>query len=268
VDNWPGAYDGIEGPQLMDNMKKQAQRFNTKIIIDHIKKVDFTKSPYTLFGDNDSYQATSVIIATGASAMYLGIESEEKFKGRGVSACATCDGFFYKNQKVAVIGGGNTAIEEALYLSNICSQVVLVHRRDEFRGEKIMHDKLYEKVNNGNISLLLDSVVDEITGDEQGVTGLNTKNVNTNEITKTDLSGVFIAIGHKPNTDIFTDQLDISGGYINTHGGLDGNATATSKDGIFACGDVMDKIYKQAVTSAGTGCMAALDAEKYLDSLE
>ncbi|RLA06354.1 MAG: thioredoxin-disulfide reductase [Gammaproteobacteria bacterium] len=267
VDNWPGAYDGIEGPDLMENMKKQAQRFNTKIIFDHINKVDFSKPPYTLFGDNDSYQADSIIVATGASAMYLGLESEEKFKGRGVSACATCDGFFYKNQKVAVIGGGNTAIEEALYLSNICKEVVLVHRRDEFRGEKIMHDKLYEKVKNGNVTLLLDNIVDEITGDEQGVTGLNTKNVNTDIITKIELSGVFIAVGHKPNTDIFANQLDIDGGYIKVKAGMDGGATSTSKSGIFACGDVMDRIYKQAVTSAGTGCMAALDAEKYLDNL-
>jgi thioredoxin reductase (NADPH) len=267
VDNWPGTPEGVEGPKLMEDMLKQAQRFNTEIIIDYIKEVDFSSSPYKLIGESRSYEAQALIIATGASAMYLGLESEERFKGRGVSACATCDGFFYKNQKVAVIGGGNTAIEEALYLSNICSEVYLVHRRDEFRGEKIMHDKLYEKVNNGNITLLLDNVVDEIIGDEQGVTGVITKNVKTQQTTTTQVTGVFIAIGHKPNTDIFANQLKIDKGYIQVQGGLNGNATATSKAGIFAAGDVMDKIYKQAVTSAGTGCMAALDAEKYLDNL-
>ncbi len=268
VDNWPAAFDGIQGPQLMEDFRKHAERFNTEIIFDHIKSVDFSKRPYTLNGDTSSYTCDALIISTGASAMYLGLPSEEAFKGKGVSACATCDGFFYRNQKVAVIGGGNTAVEEALYLSNIAAEVTLVHRRDALRSEKILQDHLFEKEKNGNINIEWNHVLEEVLGDESGVTGMRIKDVHSGDAKDLDLMGVFIAIGHKPNTAIFEGQLDMAGGYIKVNSGLAGNATATSVEGIFASGDVMDHVYRQAVTSAGTGCMAALDAEKYLDALE
>ena len=257
---------GVLGPDLMERFKAHAERFDTKIISDHINAVDFSKRPLTLTGDNTTYTCNSVIICTGASAKYLGLESEEKFKGKGVSACATCDGFFYKNQKVAVIGGGNTAVEEALYLSNLCSEVVLVHRRDSLRAEKIMQDRLFEREKNGNITIMWDHNLDEVLGNDSGVTGMRIKHTKTNESQEIDLMGIFVAIGHKPNTDIFQGQLDINGGYIKVTSGLDGNATATNVAGVFAAGDVMDHVYRQAVTSAGTGCMAALDAERYLDA--
>lgn len=268
VENWPADAEGVLGPDLMDRFKAHAERFDTEIISDHIKSVDFSKKPLELQGDNTLYQCDSVIICTGASAKYLGLESEEKFKGRGVSACATCDGFFYKNQKVAVIGGGNTAVEEALYLSNLCSEVVLVHRRDSLRAEKIMQDRLFEKEKNGNITIMWNHTLAEVLGDQSGVTGMTIKHTETDETQDIDLMGVFVAIGHKPNTDIFNGHLDINGGYIKVKSGLAGNATATSVPGVFAAGDVMDHVYRQAVTSAGTGCMAALDAEKYLDALD
>ncbi len=268
VENWPADAEGVLGPDLMERFKAHAERFDTKIISDHIKSVDFSKKPLELQGDNTLYQCDSVIICTGASAKYLGLESEEKFKGRGVSACATCDGFFYKNQKVAVIGGGNTAVEEALYLSNLCSEVVLVHRRDSLRAEKIMQDRLFEKEKNGNITIMWNHTLAEVLGDQSGVTGMTIKHTETDETQDIDLMGVFVAIGHKPNTDIFNGHLDIDGGYIKVTSGLAGNATATSVPGVFAAGDVMDHVYRQAVTSAGTGCMAALDAEKYLDALD
>ena len=267
VDNWPGANEGIEGPELMENMKKHAERFDTKIIFDYIQSTDLSKKPYTLTGDNVTYTCDALIIATGASAMYLGLESEEAFKGKGVSACATCDGFFYRNQKVAVIGGGNTAVEEALYLSNIASEVTIVHRRDAFRSEKILRDQILEKSKNGNIKIEWDSVLEEVLGDDAGVTGLRLKNVKTDKTKDIDVMGVFIAIGHKPNTSIFDGQLDMENGYLKVQSGIKGNATQTSKEGIYAAGDVMDHVYKQAITSAGSGCMAALDAEKYLDAL-
>jgi len=267
VDNWPGDNEGVQGPELMQRMQSHAERFGTEIIFDHINSVDLKQRPFTLTGDSNSYTCDALIIATGASAMYLGMESEEAYKGKGVSACATCDGFFYKGQKVAVIGGGNTAVEEALYLSNIADEVVVVHRRDAFRSEKILSDKLFEKAKNGNITLELDSVLDEVLGDDAGVTGMRIKNVKDDSTKDIDLHGVFIAIGHKPNTSIFEDQLDINNGYLSVTGGATGNATACSVDGVFAAGDVMDHIYRQAVTSAGTGCMAALDAERYLDDL-
>lgn len=266
VENWPADAEGVMGPELMERFKAHAERFDTQVISDHINEVDFSKRPYELQGDTVRYSADSIIICTGASAMYLGLESEEKFKGRGVSACATCDGFFYKNQRVAVIGGGNTAVEEALYLSNLCSEVVLVHRRDSLRAEKIMQDKLFEREKNGNITIMWDHTLQEVLGDQSGVTGMRIKHTKTDVEQDIDLMGIFVAIGHKPNTAIFDGQLDINGGYIKVQGGADGNATATSVPGIFAAGDVMDHIYRQAVTSAGTGCMAALDAEKYLDS--
>lgn len=266
VENWPADAEGVMGPELMERFKAHAERFDTQVISDHINEVDFSKRPYELQGDTVRYSADSIIICTGASAMYLGLESEEKFKGRGVSACATCDGFFYKNQRVAVIGGGNTAVEEALYLSNLCSEVVLVHRRDSLRAEKIMQDKLFEREKNGNITIMWDHTLQEVLGDQSGVTGMRIKHTKTDAEQDIDLMGIFVAIGHKPNTAIFDGQLDINGGYIKVQGGADGNATATSVPGIFAAGDVMDHIYRQAVTSAGTGCMAALDAEKYLDS--
>ena len=266
VENWPADAEGVMGPELMERFKAHAERFDTQVISDHINEVDFSTRPYQLQGDTVRYSADSIIICTGASAMYLGLESEEKFKGRGVSACATCDGFFYKNQKVAVIGGGNTAVEEALYLSNLCSEVVLVHRRDSLRAEKIMQDKLFEREKNGNITIMWDHTLQEVLGDQSGVTGMRIKHTKTDAEQDIDLMGIFVAIGHKPNTAIFDGQLDINGGYIKVQGGADGNATATSVPGIFAAGDVMDHIYRQAVTSAGTGCMAALDAEKYLDS--
>lgn len=268
VDNWPGANDGIQGNDLMENMRKHAERFKTEIIFDHISKVDLQSKPYTLHGDGGKlYTCDALIIATGASAMYLGLESEEAFKGKGVSACATCDGFFYRNQKVAVIGGGNTAVEEALYLTNIASHVTLVHRRDALRSEKILQDQLFEKQKEGKVTILWDSVLDEVLGDNTGVTGMRVKNVKDGSTQDIELMGVFIAIGHKPNTDIFAGQLDMHNGYIKVKSGSGGNATATSIEGVFAAGDVSDHIYRQAVTSAGTGCMAALDAEKYLDNL-
>lgn len=266
VDNWPGDADGVQGPELMERMKKHAERFGTKLINDHISSVELTKRPFTLHGSNGSYQCDALIIATGASAMYLGLPSEEAFKGRGVSACATCDGFFYRKKAVAVVGGGNTAVEEALYLSNIASHVTLIHRRDSLRAEKILIDHLMKKVEEGKISVEWDHVLDEVLGDDMGVTGLNIKHAKTGESKQIELMGVFIAIGHKPNTQIFDGQLVMENGYIKVHSGLQGNATATSVPGIFAAGDVMDHIYRQAVTSAGTGCMAALDAEKYLDA--
>jgi len=267
VDNWPGDPDGVLGPDLMERMRKHAERFETELVFDHISKVDLGKRPLELTGDSAVYTCDALVIATGASAMYLGMESEEKFKGRGVSACATCDGFFYRNQKVAVIGGGNTAVEEALYLSNIAAEVTLVHRRDALRAEKILQQQLFDKADNGNVRLAWNSVLDEVLGDNSGVTGIRIKNVKNETTEDIDLHGVFIAIGHKPNTAIFEGQLDMAGGYIKVTSGTDGNATATSVPGVFAAGDVMDHVYRQAITSAGTGCMAALDAEKYLDAL-
>ncbi len=267
VDNWPAAHAGIQGPELMEDFRKHAERFNTEIIFDHISSVELSKKPYSLKGDRGGYTCDALIICTGASAMYLGLPSEEAFKGKGVSACATCDGFFYRNQKVAVIGGGNTAVEEALYLSNIASEVTLVHRRDELRSEKIMQDHLFEKEKNGNIKIEWNHVLEEVLGDNMGVTGMRIKDVNSGSTKDADLMGVFVAIGHKPNTSLFVDQLEMEGGYIKVQSGLAGNATATSVEGVFAAGDVMDHIYRQACTSAGTGCMAALDAEKYLDAM-
>jgi len=266
VDNWPGDSDGLQGPDLMERMKVHALQFNTEIINDHITSVDFSKRPFTLKGGETSYTADAVIISTGATAKYLGLESEEAYKGKGVSACATCDGFFYRDQKVAVIGGGNTAVEEALYLSNIAEHVTIVHRRDKFRSEKILSDKLIKKAKNGNISIEWNHNLDEVLGDEMGVTGLRLKgnDGNTKEI---DVHGVFIAIGHTPNTGIFEGQLEINQGYIKVKAGLEGNATQTSVEGVFAAGDVADHVYRQAVTSAGSGCMAALDAERFLDNL-
>ncbi len=268
VDNWPGDHEGVQGPDLMERMRKHAERFETEIIFDHINTVDLHKRPFTLSGDYGSYTCDALIVATGASAKYLGLASEEAFQGKGVSACATCDGFFYRNQKVAVIGGGNTAVEEALYLSNIAREVVVVHRRDEFRSEKILAQQLIEKSQSGNVKLELFHVLDEVLGDSSGVTGIRIKNVQTNETKDIDLTGVFIAIGHQPNTQIFDGQLDMNNGYIKIHSGTGGNATATSVAGVFAAGDVCDHVYRQAITSAGSGCMAALDAEKYLDALQ
>ena len=266
IDNWPGGRHGLTGTALVEEMKEHAERFGTQLIYDHIHSVDFEQRPFTLTGDSTTYTCDALIIATGATAQYLGLESESKFMGQGVSACATCDGFFYKNRKVAVIGGGNTAVEEALYLSNIASHVTLVHRRDSLRAEKIMQDQLFDKVKNGNISIEWNSSVQEVVGDEMGVTGVVIK--NTNGETKTlDVMGMFVAIGHKPNTAMFDGKLAMTDGYIVVNSGLNGNATATSVAGVFAAGDVADHIYRQAITSAGTGCMAALDAEKYLDSL-
>ncbi len=267
VDNWPADADGVQGPELMERFLKHAERFNSEIIFDHIHTAELTKKPITLIGDQGTYTCDALIIATGASAQYLGLPSEEAFMGRGVSACATCDGFFYKGQDVAVIGGGNTAVEEALYLANIARKVTVVHRRDTFRSEKILIDKLMEKVEHGNIELVLDHVLDEVLGDDSGVTGMRIKSTKNDETQEIDLSGVFIAIGHKPNTDLFVDQLDLQNGYIATKSGTQGNATATNIPGVFAAGDVQDHIYRQAVTSAASGCMAALDAEKYLDNL-
>ncbi|ACL73086.1 thioredoxin-disulfide reductase [Thioalkalivibrio sulfidiphilus] len=265
VDNWPGDDAGVQGPELMERMKRHAERFNTEIIFDHINTVDFSKRPFTLTGDSGSYTCDALIIATGASAMYLGLPSEEAFKGKGVSACATCDGFFYRNQKVAVIGGGNTAVEEALYLSNIASHVTLVHRRDKLRSEKILQDHLFEKEKEGKVTIEWNHVLDEVLGDDSGVTGMRIKDVKSGETKDIELMGVFIAIGHKPNTAIFDGQLEMENGYIKVKSGTGGNATATSVPGIFAAGDVMDHVYRQAVTSAGTGCMAALDAERFLE---
>ncbi|HJT50466.1 MAG TPA: thioredoxin-disulfide reductase [Nitrosospira sp.] len=267
VDNWPADVMGVQGPELMERFQKHAERFNTEIIFDHIHTARLMEKPITLIGDQGTYTCDALIIATGASARYLGIPSEEAFMGRGVSACATCDGFFYKGQDVAVIGGGNTAVEEALYLSNIARNVTVVHRRDKFRSEKILIDKLMGKVKNGNIKLELHHVLDEVLGDDGGVTGMRVKSVQDGTTKTLDLQGVFIAIGHKPNTDIFQGQLEMANGYIVTLAGTNGNATATSIPGVFAAGDVQDHIYRQAVTSAGSGCMAALDAERYLDVL-
>ena len=266
VDNWPGDSDGLQGPDLMERMKVHALQFNTEIINDHITSVDFSKRPFALKGGETTYTADAVIISTGATAKYLGLESEEAYKGKGVSACATCDGFFYRDQKVAVIGGGNTAVEEALYLSNIAEHVTIVHRRDKFRSEKILSDKLMKKAKNGNISIEWNHNLDEVLGDEMGVTGLRLKG-NDGSTKEIDVHGVFIAIGHTPNTGIFEGQLEINQGYIKVKAGLEGNATQTSVEGIFAAGDVADHVYRQAVTSAGSGCMAALDAERFLDNL-
>lgn len=267
VENWPGDPEGLTGPGLMDRMKEHAERFETEIIFDHINEVDFSTRPFILKGDSATYSCDALIISTGASAKYLGLASEEAFKGRGVSACATCDGFFYRNQKVAVVGGGNTAVEEALYLSNIASEVHLIHRRDSFRAEKILINRLMDKVANGNIVLHTDRVLEEVLGDEMGVTGVRLKHVQSGETEEVSVMGTFIAIGHSPNTQIFQGQLEMKDGYIVVKSGLEGNATQTSIEGIFAAGDVMDHNYRQAITSAGTGCMAALDAERYLDSL-
>ena len=266
VENWPGDADDLTGPALMDRMQKHAEKFDTEIIFDHINEVDFSEKPYKLKGDSGLYTCDALIICTGASAMYLGLPSEEAFMGKGVSACATCDGFFYKNQKVAVVGGGNTAVEEALYLSNIASEVHLIHRRDTVRSEKILTKRLMDKVANGNIVLHLDRTLDEVLGDNMGVTGLRVKDMNSDATEEFDVMGVFIAIGHKPNTDIFKGQLDMKDGYLTIQSGTNGNATQTSVEGIYAAGDVADHIYRQAITSAGAGCMAALDAERYLDA--
>jgi thioredoxin reductase (NADPH) len=267
VDNWPGDVEGLQGPDLMDRMKRHAERFNTEVVSDHIHSVDLKQRPFLLQGQAN-YTCDALIIATGASAQYLGLPSEKAFMGKGVSACATCDGFFYRNQKVVVVGGGNTAVEEALYLANIASHVTVIHRRDKFRSEKILADKLLKKAESGNVHIEWDSVTEEIVGDNAGVTGIKIKNVKTGLVKTIEASGVFIAIGHKPNTDIFADQLDMKNGYIQVKSGLEGNATMTSIAGVFAAGDVADHIYRQAITSAGSGCMAALDADKYLDSLQ
>ncbi|MEE8254134.1 MAG: thioredoxin-disulfide reductase [Nitrosomonadaceae bacterium] len=267
VDNWPADAMGVQGPELMERFQKHAERFNTEVIFDHIHTARLTDKPITVIGDQGTYTCDALVIAAGASAQYLGLPSEEAYMGKGVSACATCDGFFYKGQDVAVVGGGNTAVEEALYLSNIARQVTLVHRRDKFRSEKILTDKLMDRVKNGNVTLELYHVLDKVLGDKSGVTGMRIKNTQDDSTKTMELQGVFIAIGHKPNTDIFQEQLEMKNGYIITHGGDQGNATATSIPGVFAAGDVQDHIYRQAVTSASTGCMAAIDAEKYLDDL-
>ena len=268
VDNWPADAAGVQGPELMERFQKHAERFETEIVYDHIHTAKLGVRPFELHGDLATYTCDALVIGTGASARYLGLPSEQKFMGRGVSACATCDGFFYRNQEVAVIGGGNTAVEEALYLANICSKVTLVHRRDKFRAEKIMIDKLMKRVAQRKIVLELDSTLDEALGDASGVTGIRVKNVKSGAAKDLQLKGLFIAIGHTPNTQLFEAQLEMKGGYIVTRGSRDGDATATSIAGVFAAGDVQDHVYRQAVTSAGTGCMAALDAEKYLDALE
>ncbi|HHP0479859.1 TPA: thioredoxin-disulfide reductase [Vibrio campbellii] len=267
VENWPGDAEGLTGPGLMERMKEHAERFETEIVFDHINEVDLSQRPFRLKGDSGEYTCDALIISTGASAKYLGLESEEAFKGRGVSACATCDGFFYRNQKVAVVGGGNTAVEEALYLSNIASEVHLIHRRDSFRAEKILVKRLMDKVESGNIVLHTDRTLDEVLGDDMGVTGVRIKDVNSGATEDLAVMGAFIAIGHQPNTQIFEGQVDMKNGYIIVQSGLEGNATQTSIEGVFAAGDVMDHNYRQAITSAGTGCMAALDAERFLDSL-
>ncbi|MGR5192819.1 thioredoxin-disulfide reductase [Vibrio rotiferianus] len=267
VENWPGDAEGLTGPSLMERMKEHAERFETEIVFDHINEVELSQRPFRLKGDSGEYTCDALIISTGASAKYLGLESEEAFKGRGVSACATCDGFFYRNQKVAVVGGGNTAVEEALYLSNIASEVHLIHRRDTFRAEKILVKRLMDKVENGNIILHTDRTLDEVLGDDMGVTGVRIKDVNSDATEDLEVMGAFIAIGHQPNTQIFEGQVDMKDGYIIVKSGLEGNATETSIQGVFAAGDVMDHNYRQAITSAGTGCMAALDAERFLDAL-
>jgi len=268
VDNWPGDVEGLQGPALMERMKLHAERFDTQIQFDHIHTTELENRPFKLIGDAGTYTCDALIIATGASAKYLGLPSEEAFKGKGVSACATCDGFFYKNQRVAVIGGGNTAVEEALYLSNIAEHVTVIHRRDSFRSEKILSDKLMKKVADGNISVEWFNQLDEVLGDDMGVTGIRIKNTQDNTTKEIDLEGVFVAIGHSPNTQIFDGQLEMSHGYLHTERGSAGNATQTSIAGVFAAGDVADSIYRQAITSAGSGCMAALDAERFLDALE
>lgn len=268
VENWPGDPEGLTGPDLMVRMQKHAEKFDTEIIFDHINATDLSKRPFTLKGDKGTYTCDALIIATGASAKYLGLESEQAFMGKGVSACATCDGFFYRNQKVAVVGGGNTAVEEALYLSNIASEVHVVHRRDSFRSEKILADRLMDKAKNGNVVLHLNKTLEEVVGDEMGVTGIKIKDTQSQEVSDLEVMGLFIAIGHSPNTSIFEGQLEMKDGYIVVNSGLQGNATQTSIEGVFAAGDVSDHVYRQAITSAGTGCMAALDAEKYLDAQE
>ncbi|WP_022944174.1 thioredoxin-disulfide reductase [Pseudoalteromonas ruthenica] len=268
VENWPGDAHGLTGPALMERMKEHAERFETEIVFDHINEVNTQVRPFELKGDSGTYTADALIIATGASAKYLGLDSETAFQGRGVSACATCDGFFYKNQKVAVVGGGNTAVEEALYLSNIASEVHVIHRRDSFRSEKILSDRLLEKAENGNVTIHWNRTLDEVLGDDMGVTGVRIKDANSDATEELDVMGVFIAIGHKPNTDMFKGQLEMKDGYLVVESGLNGNATQTSVEGVFAAGDVSDHIYRQAITSAGTGCMAALDAERYLDNLK
>jgi len=268
VENWPGEAEGLQGPDLMQRMLEHAERFETEMVFDHIHTTDLGQRPFRLEGDSGVYTADAIVIATGASAMYLGLPSEEAFKGKGVSACATCDGFFYRGRKVAVIGGGNTAVEEALYLSNIADEVVLVHRRDELRSEKILQDRIFDRQKNGNVTIMWEHVLDEVLGDDSGVTGMRVKNVKTDVTSDIDLAGVFIAVGHAPNTGIFEGQLDMNGGYINIQSGTDGYATATSVPGIFAAGDVADHVYRQAVTSAGFGCMAALDAERWLAEQE
>ncbi|WP_067218161.1 thioredoxin-disulfide reductase [Marinomonas gallaica] len=268
VDNWPGDVNGVQGPELMDRMRQHAERFETEIIFDHVNKVDLQNRPFRLEGDSGVYTCDALIIATGASAQYLGMESEQKFMGQGVSACATCDGFFYRGQDVAVIGGGNTAVEEALYLANIAKTVTVIHRRDKFRSEKILSDKLLEKAENGNVNIEWHSELDEVLGDGSGVTGVRIKNNQTGEFKELAVAGLFVAIGHKPNTDMFAGQLDMKDGYLSVQSGTHGNATQTSIEGVFAAGDVSDHIYRQAITSAGTGCMAALDAERFLDGLE
>jgi thioredoxin reductase (NADPH) len=267
VENWPGDNEGVQGPDLMGRMHKHAESFNTEIVYDHINSVDLKQRPFKLTGDSGQYTCDALIIATGASAQYLGLPSEEAFKGKGVSACATCDGFFYRDKKVAVIGGGNTAVEEAIYLSNIASHVTLVHRRDALRSEKILADRLFEKEKEGKVTIAWNHVLDEVLGDNSGVTGMRIKNVKDGSTQDIDLYGIFVAIGHKPNTDLFVGQLDMENGYLTVKSGTHGNAQATSIEGVFAAGDVCDHVYRQAVTSAGTGCMAALDAEKYLDGI-
>lgn len=264
VENWPGGVADLQGPDLMVQMQQHAERFDTEIIFDHIHEADLSQRPFTLKGSN-TYTCDALVIATGASAQYLGLPSEEAFMGKGVSACATCDGFFYRNQKVAVVGGGNTAVEEALYLSNIASEVTLIHRRDKLRSEKILQDKILEKAKNGNVNIIWDHTLDEVLGDDSGVTGLRLKSTKDDSTQEIDVAGAFIAIGHKPNTDIFAGQLDMKDGYIIVKSGLNGEATSTSVPGVFAAGDVADHVYRQAITSAGAGCMAALDAEKFLD---
>ncbi len=265
VDNWPGDVEGLQGPDLMERMKKHAERFDSKVIFDHISRVNLQEKPFSLSGQDTSYTCDALIIATGASAQYLGLESETAFMGKGVSACATCDGFFYRNKPVAVIGGGNTAVEEALYLSNICSKVTLVHRRDSLRAEKILQKKLFERVKEGKVSIEWNSTLEEVIGNDMGVTGIKIKSVNDNSLNEMELDGVFIAIGHIPNSEIFEGQLDMKNGYVVVETGISGNATQTSVPGVFAAGDIADQVYRQAVTSAGFGCMAALDAEKFLD---
>tara|TARA_R110002110_G_scaffold73331_4_gene194676 strand:- start:1295 stop:2248 length:954 start_codon:yes stop_codon:yes gene_type:complete len=268
VDNWPGDVEGLQGPELMDRMLKHVERFDTELIFDHIHTAELTERPFKLTGDSGTYTCDALIIATGASAQYLGLPSEEAFQGKGVSACATCDGFFYRGADVAVIGGGNTAVEEALYLSNIANSVTVVHRRDKFRSEKILSDRLMEKEKNGNVKIEWDHTLDEVLGDDSGVTGMRIKSTKSDETKDIELKGVFIAIGHKPNTQIFDGQLDMNNGYIKIKSGIEGQATSTTIPGVFAAGDVADHVYRQAITSAGSGCMAALDVEAYLDGLE